>query len=191
MAKDKTLFICGECGYESAKWLGRCPGCNSWNTMPDGSGESLGDREIVKNLTPLPDYEVILYAQWEKAKHTIKYDLNGGTMNGKTGVIEVVANYGDKITIMEAPTRKGYTFDYWKGSKYYPGDRYTVESDHTLSAVWKKDKKPEPEPDPDDHGGGARTGDDSDLTLWLALLLAGAAGVLVSFIIRRSHRSRS
>ena len=164
---------------------------NSWNTMPDGSGESLGDREIVKNLTPLPDYEVILYAQWEKAKHTIKYDLNGGTMNGKTGVIEVVANYGDKITIMEAPTRKGYTFDYWKGSKYYPGDRYTVESDHTLSAVWKKNKKPEPEPDPDDHGGGVRTGDDSDLTLWLALLLAGAAGVLVSFIIRRSHRSRS
>ena len=33
MAKDKTVFVCGECGYESPKWMGRCPGCNSWNTM--------------------------------------------------------------------------------------------------------------------------------------------------------------
>ncbi len=26
-------FVCQECGYESAKWLGKCPGCNSWNTL--------------------------------------------------------------------------------------------------------------------------------------------------------------
>ena len=31
--KEKTIFFCTECGYESAKWLGKCPGCNSWNTM--------------------------------------------------------------------------------------------------------------------------------------------------------------
>ena len=28
-----TVFFCKECGYESAKWLGRCPGCNNWNTF--------------------------------------------------------------------------------------------------------------------------------------------------------------
>ncbi len=33
MAKDRTVFICGECGYESMKWVGRCPACGSWNTM--------------------------------------------------------------------------------------------------------------------------------------------------------------
>ena len=33
MAKSKTIFICNECGYESAKWLGKCPGCNSWNSF--------------------------------------------------------------------------------------------------------------------------------------------------------------
>lgn len=33
MANRKTVFICGECGYETSKWLGRCPGCDSWNTM--------------------------------------------------------------------------------------------------------------------------------------------------------------
>ncbi|GAF66174.1 putatice ATPase [Bacillus sp. TS-2] len=33
MAKKKTKFVCQECGYESAKWMGKCPGCQSFNTM--------------------------------------------------------------------------------------------------------------------------------------------------------------
>lgn len=31
--KNKTVFFCKECGYESAKWLGQCPGCKEWNTF--------------------------------------------------------------------------------------------------------------------------------------------------------------
>lgn len=33
MAKHKTKFMCQECGYESPKWMGKCPGCGRWNTM--------------------------------------------------------------------------------------------------------------------------------------------------------------
>ena len=33
MAKNKTIFVCSECGNESSKWLGKCPACNSWNTF--------------------------------------------------------------------------------------------------------------------------------------------------------------
>ena len=33
MAKSKTVFVCNECGYESAKWLGKCPACNAWNSF--------------------------------------------------------------------------------------------------------------------------------------------------------------
>lgn len=33
--KSKTTYICRECGYKSPKWLGKCPGCNSWNTMDE------------------------------------------------------------------------------------------------------------------------------------------------------------
>ena len=33
MAKKTTAFFCSECGYESAKWLGKCPGCREWNTF--------------------------------------------------------------------------------------------------------------------------------------------------------------
>src|SRR5690606_25432287 len=31
--KNKTVFFCKECGYESAKWLGQCPGCRQWDTF--------------------------------------------------------------------------------------------------------------------------------------------------------------
>ncbi|AEW02028.1 DNA repair protein RadA [Niastella koreensis] len=33
MAKVKTAFFCSNCGYESAKWLGKCPSCGTWNTF--------------------------------------------------------------------------------------------------------------------------------------------------------------
>ncbi len=33
MAKEKTVFVCSGCGYESPKWMGRCPACNEWNTF--------------------------------------------------------------------------------------------------------------------------------------------------------------
>ena len=32
-SKAKTMYFCQECGYESAKWLGQCPGCRRWNTF--------------------------------------------------------------------------------------------------------------------------------------------------------------
>jgi len=33
MAKSRTVFFCQNCGYESAKWLGKCPSCQEWNTF--------------------------------------------------------------------------------------------------------------------------------------------------------------
>lgn len=33
--KTKSVYICSECGYRSVKWLGKCPGCNRWNTMQE------------------------------------------------------------------------------------------------------------------------------------------------------------
>ncbi len=40
--KIKTIYICSECGYESAKWFGKCPGCGQWNTMSEEIRESYG-----------------------------------------------------------------------------------------------------------------------------------------------------
>jgi len=35
MAKSKTVFFCKECGFESSKWMGQCPGCKQWDTFVD------------------------------------------------------------------------------------------------------------------------------------------------------------
>ena len=35
MAKARTVFFCTECGNESPKWVGRCPGCGAWNTLEE------------------------------------------------------------------------------------------------------------------------------------------------------------
>ena len=35
MSKIKTAFFCSHCGYESAKWIGKCPACSEWNTFTE------------------------------------------------------------------------------------------------------------------------------------------------------------
>ena len=49
MAKIKTSYFCQSCGYESAKWLGKCPSCNQWNTFVE---------EIIEKAnTSIPDWK--------------------------------------------------------------------------------------------------------------------------------------
>ena len=49
MAKNtQTVFVCNECGYESSKWLGKCPACNSWNTFFEQKVEKIKENGIVK-----------------------------------------------------------------------------------------------------------------------------------------------
>ena len=66
MAKERTTYICGECGYESAKWMGKCPQCESWNTMTESavvqvkssasSGSAVSQK--LSKVMPLPQKRV-------------------------------------------------------------------------------------------------------------------------------------
>lgn len=64
MAKVKTKFVCQECGYETVKWLGRCPSCSEWNTFVEEKevrgtdakkqrGISKGKVEKIQNITSM------------------------------------------------------------------------------------------------------------------------------------------
>ena len=35
MAKDKTAYVCTECGYDSPKWMGKCPSCGAWDSLKE------------------------------------------------------------------------------------------------------------------------------------------------------------
>lgn len=52
MSKVKTGFFCQNCGYESAKWLGKCPGCQQWNTFV----EELIQKETNKSAISWQEY---------------------------------------------------------------------------------------------------------------------------------------
>lgn len=47
------------------------------------------------------------------------------------------------ITTLIEPTRSGYIFDHWEGSKHYAGETYTVNEDHSFKAIRMKEKKEE------------------------------------------------
>ncbi len=40
MAKQKTVYICTECGGQSLKWQGQCPSCHAWNTLVESAAET-------------------------------------------------------------------------------------------------------------------------------------------------------
>lgn len=46
MPKIKSIYVCSECGYESPKWYGKCPGCGEWNTL----NEELPVTSVKQNL---------------------------------------------------------------------------------------------------------------------------------------------
>jgi len=54
MAKIKSKFVCQECGYETAKWLGKCPSCEEWNTFVEKfetkKSDSKSQRGISKGI---------------------------------------------------------------------------------------------------------------------------------------------
>lgn len=58
MAKDKITYICGECGYETAKWMGRCPACDSWNTLVEAQAvkvRAVGAAASAQKLSDVPE----------------------------------------------------------------------------------------------------------------------------------------
>lgn len=54
MAKSKTIFVCSECGYETPRWMGKCPECESWNTLLEQENAPLMGKAVEKKLKQAP-----------------------------------------------------------------------------------------------------------------------------------------
>ena len=54
MSKIRTKYVCGECGYESSGWLGRCPSCLKWNTLVEEPAETGQASDALSSLKDLP-----------------------------------------------------------------------------------------------------------------------------------------
>jgi DNA repair protein RadA/Sms len=78
MSKNKTIFICQNCGAESAKWIGRCPSCKEWNTYHE---------EIV---VPASSREISFLASQEKRKPELLDNIKSDEQyRQKSGISEL------------------------------------------------------------------------------------------------------
>ena len=84
--KTKTSYVCQQCGFQSAKWLGKCPDCNAWNTIQeelvvrkDHHGSTVGN-----GADPLPINHVSASAEERVQCGIAEFDrvLGGGLVAG-------------------------------------------------------------------------------------------------------------
>ena len=85
MAKKKSKFMCSSCGYEAAKWMGRCPGCGEWNTMNEeievtskGPRGAFQHSTTATKATPIIHVEVQEETRITTEMHEFNRVLGGG-----------------------------------------------------------------------------------------------------------------
>ena len=91
-SKTKTIYECNECGYRSPKWLGKCPGCNNWNTLteildsPASSGTASSTLSVKNTLNrPKPIKEIShgFESRFSTGMKELDRVLGGGVVNGE------------------------------------------------------------------------------------------------------------
>ena len=96
MAKaKKTAFFCQECGYESPKWMGQCPGCKQWNTFVEetvvtGQGKTAGVGNVVRKAAdPIPLSQVEIHEEERLCTGIKELDrvLGGGIVGGSLTLV--------------------------------------------------------------------------------------------------------
>ena len=86
-SKTKTVFFCKECGYESAKWMGQCPGCRQWNTLVEertaapSKGKKAGTARAQK-LTGLFEVSMEEEERMDSGIPELNRVLGGGIVRG-------------------------------------------------------------------------------------------------------------
>lgn len=107
-----TVFFCKECGYESAKWLGKCPGCNSWNSFVEekinkskttksnskGFSSTFSNKSEVKKLKDIVVNESI---RLDTGYSELNRVFGGGIVEGSLTLIGGEPGIGKSTLIMQ------------------------------------------------------------------------------------------
>ena len=115
MAKQKNAFICGECGYQSIKWLGRCPECGTWNSMTEQSNVLSVSSDIT--LTTLSEVKNESRERIDCGIGEMNRALGGGLMMGSTSLIGGEPGIGKSTLIMQIADKSGLITAYVSGEE--------------------------------------------------------------------------
>ncbi|MBP2033150.1 DNA repair protein RadA/Sms [Clostridium algifaecis] len=109
MAKVKTIFVCQNCGYESLKWLGKCPSCNEWNTMVEetkimdrkSQSKSILQSNSVSELKSINDIKSGEYARFDTGINELNRVLGGGIVKGSLTLISGAPGIGKSTILLQ------------------------------------------------------------------------------------------
>jgi DNA repair protein RadA/Sms len=123
--KKKTLYRCSNCGFESIKWLGKCPMCNSWSTLDEvtvetsttGTKARQGAQKTIKKLS-----EVISNKSHRIITGINEFDrvMGGGIVKDSISIITARPGAGKStllLQISESVAQKGYKVIYASGEE--------------------------------------------------------------------------
>jgi len=106
MSKSKLKYICSNCGYESLRWIGKCPGCDRWNTFVEELIET-GKKKptAVKSKVSVSKITEITVTEDQRIKTGIdEFDrvLGGGLMSGSVVLLGGDPGIGKSTLAMQA-----------------------------------------------------------------------------------------
>lgn len=128
MAKRKTKFMCNSCGYESAKWMGRCPGCGEWNTMVEeievvtkGPRRTFQHSEsTAQKATPITAIEIAEEPRVDTDLNELNRVLGGGIVPGSLVLIGGDPGIGKSTLLLQVSAllaNKGQRVLYMSGEE--------------------------------------------------------------------------
>ena len=112
MAKDKSAYVCSNCGYDSPKWLGKCPSCGQWNTFQEivihkeplskGGGAGL-QYDAQRSMKPVRLHEIDASAEPRIDMHDAELNrvLGGGLVKGSLVLIGGEPGIGKSTLVMQ------------------------------------------------------------------------------------------
>ena len=106
MAKNKTVFVCSGCGYESPKWLGKCPACNEWNSFYEekvvsGSSSKLSKSKEIAKPIELNKIESKSESKIGTGFNELDRVLGGGLVNGSLILLGGEPGIGKSTLILQ------------------------------------------------------------------------------------------
>ncbi len=91
MAKIKSVYICTKCGYQTSRWLGKCPECSSWDTLEEQfiEAKNTAATAAVRLQKPLPLNSEIVFSESRVSSGMSELDqvLGGGIVSGSLVLI--------------------------------------------------------------------------------------------------------
>ncbi len=126
MAKSKTIFVCSQCGYETAKWYGKCPGCGEWDTLNEEQIITEATKNVKNKLQrssgialPLSKINSSIELRYDLGIKELNRVLGGGLVKGSLVLLSGDPGIGKSTILLQICQKiaSGFTVLYVSGEE--------------------------------------------------------------------------